>query len=150
MAATNPPGHGRPDEDRGGRSHAPLDRFDIDSPSRTLQAFAFWVAVVLPFLHVPLLTMGLTSAGERNAFLVLLALNALALYAGHPYGRERPRERRVAVSSTGRPLSAVPRRLRSALRGRRVSDATAPRSRRGGGAPPRTAPRASRARSPRR
>lgn len=88
MAATNPPGHGRPDDDGGDRSPVPLDSFGPDSPSATLQALAFWAAVVLPFLHVPLLTTGLTSPGERHAFVVLLALNALALYAGHSHARE--------------------------------------------------------------
>lgn len=88
MAATNPPGHGRPDEEGGDRTPVPLDSFGIDSPTETLRALAFWSAVVLPFLHVPLVTTGLASPSERHAFLVLLALNAVALYAGHPYGRE--------------------------------------------------------------
>lgn len=88
MAATNSPSHGRPDDDGGDPSTVPLNSFGIESPSQTLRALAFWSAVVLPFLHVPLLTTGLTSASERHAFLALLALNAVALYAGHPYGRE--------------------------------------------------------------
>lgn len=88
MAASSPPGHSRPDDENADRTAALIDRFTIDSPSETLRALAFWSAVVLPFLHIPLLTTGLTSSGERHAFLVLLALNAVALYAGHTYGHE--------------------------------------------------------------
>lgn len=86
MAAPNPHGHGRPDDDGGDRTTLPPDSPSTDPSARRLRALAFWSAVVLPFLHVPLLSGGLTTTGERNAFLVLLALNAVALYAGHSYG----------------------------------------------------------------
>lgn len=46
---------------------------------------AFWTAVVLPFLYVPLLVGGVSTSGERVALLVLLALNFLALYLGHDH-----------------------------------------------------------------
>jgi len=88
MAASTPPGHGRSDDDGADRTPSPLDRLSTDSRSASLQALAFWSAVVLPFLHVPLLTTGLTTPGERHAFLALLALNVVALYLGHPHGRE--------------------------------------------------------------
>lgn len=88
MAASNPPGHSRPDDEDGDRPPVPIDSFGIDSPSKTLQAMAFWSAIILPFLHVPLLSTGLTSPSEAHAFVVLLALNTVALYAGHPHGRE--------------------------------------------------------------
>jgi len=83
MAASNPSGHGRPDDDGGRRS--PLDSFD---PRETLCALAFWSAVVLPALHVPLLARGLSTTAERHAFVALLALNTLALYGGHQHSRE--------------------------------------------------------------
>jgi hypothetical protein len=55
---------------------------------RPLTGVAFWAAVALPFLHVPLLmTTGLSSQGTATAFLVLLVLNVLALLLGHPYSR---------------------------------------------------------------
>jgi hypothetical protein len=80
MAASTPSGHGRPDEDGGRRSL--LDSFD---PRETLCALAFWTAVVLPALHVPLLAAGLSTPGERHAFVALLALNVLSLYGGHAH-----------------------------------------------------------------
>ena len=50
---------------------------------------AFWAAVVLPFLHLPLLVAtGLSSQSTATAFLVLLALNVVALLVGHPHYRD--------------------------------------------------------------
>jgi nitrate/nitrite transporter NarK len=50
---------------------------------------AFWAAVVLPFLHVPLLLLtGLSSTNTATAFVVLLALNVVSLLVGHPYYRD--------------------------------------------------------------
>ena len=88
MATPSPPQHGRSDDDGPDRTPTPLDSIVTDGRSETLRALAFWSAVVLPFLHVPLLATGLTSTGERYAFVVLLALNAVALYAGHPHGHD--------------------------------------------------------------
>ncbi|WP_335343076.1 hypothetical protein [Halomontanus rarus] len=45
----------------------------------------FWTAIVLPFLHVPLLATGLSGSAETLTFLGLLALNLLALYVGHSH-----------------------------------------------------------------
>ena len=47
----------------------------------------FWSAVVLPFLYLPLLVGGLDGT-ELMVFVSLLALDCLALLAGHSYGRE--------------------------------------------------------------
>lgn len=88
MAAPNPSGHGRPDDEAADHETSRLDRLPNLATVETTRALAFWCAVVLPFLHVPLLTAGLTSPGERHAFVVLLALNAVALYAGHPHGHD--------------------------------------------------------------
>jgi len=52
---------------------------------RPVTTAAFWLAVVLPFLHVPLLATGLESADAATAFGALLGLNALALVVGHPH-----------------------------------------------------------------
>lgn len=50
---------------------------------------AFWAAVALPFLHVPLLLLtGLSTANTATAFVVLIALNVVALLVGHPYYRD--------------------------------------------------------------
>lgn len=60
-------------------------------PDRLVQPvkrFAFWTAVVLPFLHLSLLATGLESRSVALAFVALVALNVSALWIGHPYGRE--------------------------------------------------------------
>lgn len=53
-----------------------------------LKGVAFWSAVALPFLHLPLLAAGLDTQGRTMAFVVLLTLNVVALLLGHPYRRE--------------------------------------------------------------
>lgn len=53
-----------------------------------VKRLAFWSAIVLPFLHVSLLVSGLESRSTTLAFVALLALNVLAIYVGHPHGRE--------------------------------------------------------------
>jgi len=45
---------------------------------------AFWAAVVLPFLYLPLLATGLETETQTIAFVVLLACNVVALVLGHP------------------------------------------------------------------
>lgn len=46
----------------------------------------FWAAIALPFLYVPLLFDGI--GGNRAiVFVVLIALNAVALVAGHDHRR---------------------------------------------------------------
>ena len=46
----------------------------------------FWLAVALPFLYLPLLYDGLT--GDQGVvFVVLVALNVVALVVGHGYRR---------------------------------------------------------------
>lgn len=51
------------------------------------QFLSFWVAVALPFVHVPLLARGLGDPSATLTFLLLLGLNVLALYFGHGYNR---------------------------------------------------------------
>lgn len=53
---------------------------------RPLEAVGFWTAVVLPFLYLPLLADGFTG-NDPLAFAGLLALNVVALIAGHGYRR---------------------------------------------------------------
>lgn len=52
------------------------------------QFLSFWVAIALPFVHVPLLAQGLGDSSVRLTFLLLLGLNVLALYLGHGYNQE--------------------------------------------------------------
>lgn len=55
---------------------------------RSLGEFvAFWLAVTLPFVYLPLLAGGL-SGWQAPTFLLLFALNVFALILGHDYGRD--------------------------------------------------------------
>ena len=48
----------------------------------------FWLAVLLPFIALPLLASGVSTRGERRALLALVALNLLGVYVGRDH---RPR-----------------------------------------------------------
>ncbi|WP_266078524.1 hypothetical protein [Haladaptatus caseinilyticus] len=64
--------------------HARYSEHTLTTP---IQFVAFWSAVTLPFLYVPLLINGLAGA-ELTAFLSLLACHIVALFAGHSYRQE--------------------------------------------------------------
>lgn len=50
---------------------------------------AFWSAVALPFLHLPLLlATGLSSQSTATAFVVLVVLNVVTLLIGHTHYRD--------------------------------------------------------------
>ncbi|MFT4957703.1 MAG: hypothetical protein ACI9EZ_001018 [Halobacteriales archaeon] len=51
------------------------------------QGFAFWSAIGLPFIAVPLLLSGLGTTEETMAFLALLIGNVLALIGGRGYAQ---------------------------------------------------------------
>jgi len=51
----------------------------------SVRATAFWVAVVLPFLYLPLLVTGLNGGATTAAFLALLLANVFALIVGHAH-----------------------------------------------------------------
>lgn len=53
----------------------------------SIRATAFWLAIVLPFLYLPLSLGGLDGRPERVAFVGLLVLNVVALVVGHEYRR---------------------------------------------------------------
>lgn len=54
---------------------------------RPLEAIAFWSAIALPFLHIPLLFYGLETSGQLLAFFGLLSLNIAAFIIGHGHKR---------------------------------------------------------------
>lgn len=56
--------------------------------ARSLEAVAFWSAIALPFLYVPLLVNGVGTTAQLTAFLTLLAFHALAIVGGYRYNRE--------------------------------------------------------------
>jgi len=54
-----------------------------------IRGIAFWAAIALPFLHMPLLYASeLSSQNTTTAFVALLALNVVAILIGHPYSRD--------------------------------------------------------------
>jgi len=72
-----------------------LERPDITLPSvgksivAPITGIAFWAAIALPFLHLPLLlATGLSSEPYTNAFVALLLANVVALLVGHSHYRE--------------------------------------------------------------
>lgn len=60
-----------------------LDGITRSQLLRPIEAIAFWSAVALPFLYLPLLVMGLETTAELMVFFGLVALNALAFVIGH-------------------------------------------------------------------
>jgi len=56
---------------------------------RPVRLVAFWAAVILPFLHLPLLATGLESQSQTLAFIGLVVLNVCALVVGQGYGSAR-------------------------------------------------------------
>lgn len=49
---------------------------------------AFWTAIILPFLHVPLLLTGLERPSVQLAFVTLVTLNVVAVLLGQPHRRD--------------------------------------------------------------
>ncbi|MBZ6495695.1 hypothetical protein [Natrinema longum] len=64
------------------REYADRIRRSLKGPAQFL---SFWIAIALPFIHLPLLSQGLGDPTVTLTFVVLLAVNVLALYAGHGY-----------------------------------------------------------------
>lgn len=56
---------------------------DLGKP---LSAVAFWIAIGLPLLYVPLLAAGLHSSQDLLLFLGLFALHLVALFGGRSHG----------------------------------------------------------------
>jgi hypothetical protein len=54
--------------------------------SEPLSAVAFWSAIALPLLYVPLLAAGLGSIQDLLLFLGLFAIHLVALFAGRTHG----------------------------------------------------------------
>jgi len=54
---------------------------------RPVVALSFWLAVLLPLVHIPLAATGLETTTELVRFLGLLGANAVALVLGHGHRR---------------------------------------------------------------
>jgi len=71
----------------------PTSRTRVTLPARLattalkqpLQAAAFWSAITLPLLYLPLLAFGIDDRVQAGAFLGLLGLHAVALIVGRSY-----------------------------------------------------------------
>jgi hypothetical protein len=57
----------------------------VELLTKPVKRLAFYAAIVLPFLHLPLLVTGLQSETVAVAFGVLLAFNVAAIFVGHYY-----------------------------------------------------------------
>jgi hypothetical protein len=68
----------------------PPDRSDplLGTIAKPLEAAAFWSAIALPFLYVPLLFGGLGTNAQLTAFLALLGFHALTIVGGYRYNRD--------------------------------------------------------------
>ncbi|WP_049896726.1 hypothetical protein [Natrialba chahannaoensis] len=53
--------------------------------SLRVRALAFWSAIALPIIYIPLLFTGLSTWVETTMFLLLLGCNLVALYVGHEH-----------------------------------------------------------------
>jgi hypothetical protein len=51
------------------------------------QFLAFWIAITLPFVHVPLLAPGLDDPGVTLTFFLLLGINVVALCIGNGHNQ---------------------------------------------------------------
>lgn len=61
------------------------NRSGLPGLSEPLAAIAFWSAITLPVLYLPLLMAGLSTTQDLLLFLGLLALHLAALLAGRSY-----------------------------------------------------------------
>lgn len=54
---------------------------------RVIETVAFWCAIILPFVYLPLLFAGLNSGWSQLLFASLVALNAVMIVLGHRHGQ---------------------------------------------------------------
>ncbi|MFB6112728.1 MAG: hypothetical protein ABEJ58_01340 [Halodesulfurarchaeum sp.] len=52
---------------------------------RTAEAAAFWSAVVLPFVYVPVMLAGLETTNQQLAVVILIAAHVVSLFGGRRY-----------------------------------------------------------------
>ena len=68
--------------------HPIFDHLTLRDLFRPIEAIAFWSAITLPFLYLPLVLYGLETTQELTVFFALLGLNVVALVIGHRYQRD--------------------------------------------------------------
>lgn len=52
-----------------------------------VEAVAFWSAIVLPFVYLPLLFVGLNTVSLQALFALLIVLNGVMILLGHQHGQ---------------------------------------------------------------
>ena len=77
--------HNQPAEDPDSTRSAVRLRTLSQRVVQPLQFVGFWIAIALPFLHVPLLMTGLSTVEQTLAFIGLVAANLFAIALGHSY-----------------------------------------------------------------
>lgn len=84
-----------PDALRLGSSRTAEDTTDVDRPllpvgyvTAPVSALAFWLAIALPALYLPLLLTGLSTVPDLVLFLSLFGLHLVALVGGQSYRRD--------------------------------------------------------------
>ena len=73
------------EEEDGDDDASPVIGLSLNSVSASVRFVAFWAAIALPFLNVPLLATGLEEPGQRQTFLLLVVVNAAALLLGQQH-----------------------------------------------------------------
>ncbi len=58
------------------------------TPGPRVVAVAFWTAVLLPAVHVPLLALGPVTGERAPLVAALVVVNAIALAIGYPHRRD--------------------------------------------------------------
>lgn len=62
-----------------------LERYRHSNRLAPVRTLAFWSAIALPAIYLPLFATGLSNGAKRHAFVVLLALHSLAFLAGYDH-----------------------------------------------------------------
>lgn len=65
------------------------ETISVDRVRGFVTATAFWVAIPLPFLYVPVLLSGLQTRAEALALAALIAVHVIALRIGYPYAADK-------------------------------------------------------------
>lgn len=68
----------------GGEPSGTLER-RLPAIAKPIRVASFWLAILLPFLYLPLLLNGLTTLAGTLTFFGLLGANVALLYVGHSH-----------------------------------------------------------------
>lgn len=60
----------------------------VETIATPLSALAFWAAIAIPVMYVPVLATGINGATELGLFFGLFGVHLLALFGGRSYQRD--------------------------------------------------------------